>query len=255
MVLRAFLTAVLAMALAAGRPSAQSASAPLRFEAASIKPNRSGDAGGGLRLLPERLDAVNVPAWMLVMDAHELRPYQLVGGPGWLQQDKFDVRATTGPGASRADVSLMLRTLLNERFALSVHEEQRDVRGYALVRARGDGKLGPGLTPPCRANCPKTYAGFNWSAGVMEERSVTIADVADALTAVMRSPVSDRTGVTETFDVVLRWSVEPADAGAPDAPAVAFRRAVEEQLGLKLEASRETVKVLVIDRIERPTPD
>ena len=72
MVLRAFLTAVLAMALAAGRPSAQSASAPLRFEAASIKPNRSGDDGGGLRLTPQRLDAVNVPAWMLVMHAHEL---------------------------------------------------------------------------------------------------------------------------------------------------------------------------------------
>ena len=147
---RALLTALLAMSVAAGHPSAQGTAAPLRFEAASIKTNRSGDAGGGLRLLPERLDAVNVPAWMLVMDAYELRPYQLVGGPGWLQQDKFDVRATTGPGASRADVSLMLRTLLSERFALSVHEEQRDVRGYALVRARGDGKLGPGLTPPCR---------------------------------------------------------------------------------------------------------
>jgi len=235
-------------------PSAQGTVATPRFEVASVKPNRSGEAGGGIRSFTKRFEAVNVPASMLVMHAYNLRAYQLLGGPGWLQRDKFDVRASVASGASTGDVRQMLRMMLAERFRLSIHNEMRNVRGYALLRREG-GKLGAGLKPPCQSDCPKTFAGFNWSAGVMEERRVSISAVAAALTDVMHSPVTDRTGIVEQFDVMLRWSVDAADADAPGAPSVAFRRAVEEQLGLKLEDSREVVQVVVIDRIERPTPD
>jgi uncharacterized protein (TIGR03435 family) len=230
-------------------------SAEPRFEVSSVKRNMSGDAGGGMRLVGARFEATNVPAWMLVMDAYGLRSYELAAErPAWVDQELFDVRATAGRVASRNEFRQMVRAMLAERFKLAVHREPREVRGYSLVVANRGGKLGPGLGAPCQADCPPE-AGFEWTSGLWEEHSTTMADIANALSEVMRSPVANRTALPGTYSVKLRWAVDAQSAGAPEAQAVSFRRAAEDELGLKLESGRVRVEVLVIDAIERPTPD
>jgi uncharacterized protein (TIGR03435 family) len=146
----------LALTLPAG---AQSAGAPAAgaqspgFEVASVKPsnpNPSGPLAGAPMILPAlgRLTAQNVTLRMLVMGAYQKQPFQIVGGPTWLNSDKFDINAKAEDATLTTDQMLgMLQTLLADRFKLKAHIETRDVPIYALVVARSDGKTGERLKP------------------------------------------------------------------------------------------------------------
>jgi uncharacterized protein (TIGR03435 family) len=146
------IAAALALVVPAG---AQSAS----FEVASVKPsnpNPTGPLGGAPMVLPAlgRLTAMNVTLRLLVMAAYQKQPYQIVGGPPWQNQDKFDINARTENASLTTDQILeALKTLLADRFKLKTHVETRDVPIYALVLARSDGKVGAKLKPSAD-NCP-----------------------------------------------------------------------------------------------------
>jgi uncharacterized protein (TIGR03435 family) len=99
-----------------------------------------------MRTLPTSFNVTNMPLRMLIVQAYRVSGYQLVGGPGWIDSERFDIVAK-GPEGSRPDQTpLMLRGLLADRFKLKVHGETRDTPIYALVLARSDGKLGPKLS-------------------------------------------------------------------------------------------------------------
>src|SRR5262245_57126748 len=125
------------------------AAAPQTFEVASIKPsnpNPTGPLGATPMIVPAlgRLTAQNVTLRMLVMTAYDKQPFQIVGGPSWQNQNKFDITAKAEDGSAGLDqMRIMLRGLLAERFKLKAHAETREVPIYALVLARGDGRLGP----------------------------------------------------------------------------------------------------------------
>ena len=125
------------------------AAAPQGFDVASIKPsnpNPTGPLGATPMILPAlgRLTAQNVTLRMLVMTAYDKQPFQIVGGPSWQNSNKFDINAkATDASATLDQMRVMLRGLLADRFALKAHTETRDVPTYALMLARGDGKLGP----------------------------------------------------------------------------------------------------------------
>jgi uncharacterized protein (TIGR03435 family) len=143
----ALVLAVSGVALRAQAPAASAAAQ--NFEVASVKPsnpNPTGPLGATPMVLPAlgRLTAQNVTLRMLVMTAYNRQPFEIIGGPAWWNQNKYDITAKAEDGSAKLDdMRLMLRGLLADRFKLKAHTETRDVPTYALVLARGDGKLGP----------------------------------------------------------------------------------------------------------------
>jgi uncharacterized protein (TIGR03435 family) len=128
-------------------PAAPPWDAPhLQFDVASVKANKSGPNMMMMRTLPTSFNMTNLPLRMLIVQAYRVSQYQLVGGPSWLDQDRFDIVAKAPEGSRPDQTPLMLRGLLAERFKLKVHGETREVPIYALVLARSDGRLGPKLS-------------------------------------------------------------------------------------------------------------
>src|SRR5262245_14907412 len=118
----------------------------LEFDVASVKTNKSGPTMMAMRTLPTSFNMTNLPLRILITQAYRLSGYQLVGGPSWLDSDRFDIVAKAPEGSRPDQVPLMLRGLLADRFKLKVHAETRETQVYALVLARDDGKLGPKLS-------------------------------------------------------------------------------------------------------------
>lgn len=218
----------------------------------------------------------NLTLHQLVAEAFRLRPFQVIGGPGWIKIDRFDVNARAPEGTTgRPDP--MLRTLLADRFKLRVHTETKEQQVYALVLARPDGRLGPQLTPstvdcappspdsgpgttpsPARSSCGMNV-NTSATSGTLTGIGQPLSRLATALAGFgVEGMVVDRTGLTGNFDITLQWTPEilrAAAAGTPAGDGPSLFTAMQEQLGLKLESSRGPVEYLVIDSAELPTPD
>ena len=277
-----------------------SAQVPVRpeFDVVSIKPNKSGtnqrqfDWGRN-----GRFTAINVPLADLVRFAYAepgpdgilgpLPPNRLsvaatwAGGAKVLQSEKFDIVATTDPGASQEQVFQMLRALLADRFKLVAHPETRDLPIYALVMARTDGALGPRLrrsnvdcsampsdspapSPAVDGFVAERCKGLRNVPGKATGRAVTIPTLARLISGWVEDhrPVEDRTGLMGNFDLDLDWTPDqqpPAPpAGAPALPPTdpsgpGLFTALREQLGLRLEPAKNTIDIVVVDYAERPT--
>jgi len=193
---------------------------------------------------------------------------RVAGGPAWMDDQGFDIEARMdGTGSDPVARMAMLQSLLADRFALRVRREARELPVYAMVPARADRRPGPDLhqvTDACapivdsRSREPVPCA-VRTGPGRLTGHGVAMAAVATYLTPVVGRIVIDRTGLTGRFDVALRFAIT-TDAGLPEAKAAArvgddlsIFTAVQEQLGLRLEATRAPVDLVVIDHIERPT--
>ncbi len=118
----------------------------LEFEVASVKTNKSGPMMTAMRVVPSEFRMTNIPLRILIMQAYRVSGYQLIGGPNWLDSERFDIVAKAPAGSPPDQTQLMLRGLLADRFKLKVHGETREAQVYALVLARSDGRLGPKLS-------------------------------------------------------------------------------------------------------------
>lgn len=254
-------------------PAPASQSERPRFEAASVKPNPSKEPGIMRRPTPGRVFYGNAPVSAMVEEAYSARPDRIFNYPDWVDKEKFDVTATYSPDLQR-QVRQMLQTLLDERFSLRVHRETREMPVYELVKARADGQLGPRIRPSTAGCVPKTGErsactlliqegrfrgiGTNWGNGEVLSLNIGVWD----------RPIIDKTGLNGAFDIDLEWTPDPAQARSTDGAAraaaavaatpgerVSIFTALQEQLGLKLQPARASLEVLVIDRLERPTPD
>ena len=230
---------------------------PNSFEVVSVKPNTNGISNA---IPPSRsngsFSASNVALKSVIANAYEMRIFQIIGGPDWLTRERFDIIARGREGTPDGLRPAMLRTLLAERFKLVAHVETREQQVYSLTLLRGDGRLGPQLKPTAPAS--GSSSGFP-SASVSNGTAringrVSMDGFAIMLTgSVFNQRVINRTGLNGEFDLDLRFTPDSSPAPAPEFPSIFT--AVQEQLGLKLEASRGPVEVLVIDSVERPTPD
>ena len=259
----------------------QGQSSPTAFEVASVKVNRSGAVGTRIAA-PRgtgRLDVTNAMVYTLILNAYGLQDFQLAGGPAWISNARFDIAARAASTATREDISTALRALLVDRFHLVVHREPREMPTYALTLARPDGRLGPqlkpsttdciavtanrGSGPPPTSTAGQTLCGTTMTPSLLNAGNLSMARLATTLSGMVGRMVSDETGLAGVYDLQLTFTPEnagrfPGPGAGPepvDPNAPSIFAALVEQLGLKLDARRGSVEVLVIDRVEMPAED
>ena len=248
--------------------SAQSPSA-ISFEVASVKPSRSD--GEPSMTVPSRGTVVitNVPLLNVVVNAFGVPAFRIVGEPAWISRERFDISARIPDAHVDGQVLPMLQALLAQRFNLEAHRETREQPVYEVVVARADGRLGPRLThsdsdcatvnappavPPSLDSPCAGFFGVGPGGGRIVSKGRPLARVISALSMAVSRAVVDRTGLQGPFDVDLQWGADIGTA-APLGDTPSIFTALQEQLGLRLEPSRGPVDVLVIDSVDRPTPD
>jgi uncharacterized protein (TIGR03435 family) len=254
--LRQIVLLAAAVACGLGPPTfaqSQTSEQKLSFEVASIKltkPYLPGQlwSGGG-----RQTSVTGITALTLIRGAFDLHENEVFGAPSWTGHDQFDVNAAFEGERTPARLNAMMRTLLEDRFALKAHHETRELPIYRAVLARKDGGTGPELvrsTLDCQASGRATPCGMRLSRGSLLMGARSVRYFLNSVESFVGRRIVDETGLTGEFDIKLEWSRGPNDATRPE-----IFTALQEQLGLKLEASRGAVSVLVIDSIERPTPD
>jgi uncharacterized protein (TIGR03435 family) len=195
----------------------------------------------------------NITLKNLIAMAYGMDSRLIAGGPSWLDEQLYDVSAKLPPDTQKDQIPEMLQKLLEDRFRLVIHGEGKEQRAYFLVI----GKSGPNLkkvdakadgddVQHVRGNA---LQGQMVPGGIMG-RSVTMEWLAATLARATAYQVIDHTGLTGIFDVNLTWRAEESKADGPD-----LLTAIQEQLGLKLESGRATVKILVVDHAERIPSD
>jgi len=274
----------------------QPAGPALSFEVASVKPSPPVDPNKGIRVGctggpgtkdPTRWTCQNMTVSNLISNAYNLSRYQMPDQPGIFDADRYEITAKLPESTTREQFREMQRSLLKERFKLTVHFEKKEMPGFELVLAKGGPKLKeaeppkptPEDTPPpviSSANrnkegfpiIPRGGRGMIMVNGKASWGSpdATVEQIATMLGGQLNRPVTDATGLSGKYEVVLMWSAENAmrgpaiaaqgpDSGAPIAAepdgGPSLPTAIQDQLGLKLQPKRTPVDVLVIDHVEK----
>jgi uncharacterized protein (TIGR03435 family) len=234
---RTILPAIAVLSLTAGeRPE---------FEVASIKPNTSENGRSSAKPGPTEIYLENTSLRKCIALAYNVSEDRdnALSAPDWLNFERYDIAAKYPAGTPLEQVRVMLQNLLADRFKLKLHRESKEVPIYALVAAKNGPKLA--------ASAPGTQGSISMSQGHLSGKAVPVAALADRLSGPvfqLGRPVMDRTGISGLYDFTLDWG---SDDSAPS-----LFTALQEQLGLRLEAQKGPVEVLVVDSIDRkPSPN
>ena len=259
------------------------------FDVVSIKPSPPGAQNRLPRISPGRVELFNTTLKQLIASAYSRFPFdprEVMGGPSWIDSERFDIVATMerpprfDQTGMLGELNGMLRALIEQRFGVKAHNEQREGDVYTLTFARSDRKTGAGLrqvpdacaaalkeltgAAPLRQRSGPPPCSFGGPPGRLIGTGVTIAMFARVLSGNAGRTVIDRTGLAGSFDIEMNFdpsSTAHAPPGAPPGPTPiddtkpSIFTALQEQLGLKLESTRGPIDVLVIDQAERPMPN
>jgi uncharacterized protein (TIGR03435 family) len=236
-------------------PFGHAQTSALTFEVATIKPAApSPDGHTHINYPPDdRFSAINVTLLNLMQWAYSMPEKQILDGPSWLGETRFDIQAKADngdqfrnlPSSQGNDIKRqMVETLLADRFHLKLHQETRTLPAYDLVLAKGGSKL-----QPSESNGKSIGTGRSHFNG----QGLTMTIIAEELSQITGRIVVDKTGLTGRYDPKLQWT--PDDAASTEAEFPTLFTAIQEQLGLKLEPAKEAIPVLVIDHIDLPTPN
>jgi len=268
----AIVGAGIALAMAPGLP-AQNATAPLTFEVASIKPSAPDAQGSGIQFMPGGgLRMTNITLKQMITFAYGVQDFQVLGGPGWINSERYDVLAKPETSSDAGDAPMnagkmtdeqfrtaqermraRLQPLLAERFQLASHRETKEQPVYALVVGKGGSKL----------RVTKGGRRIGMTRGKITSEGEPLPFLAQLLSNLLGRPVLDQTGLKGDFDFELNWTPEPGQLGGPMKPLAAeaspppeengpsLFTAIQEQLGLRLESTKGPVETIVIDRAER----
>jgi uncharacterized protein (TIGR03435 family) len=288
------LLAVLAATTPAFFVSAQSPSAPAAtrapgaplpsFEVASIKPDRSAQPVSKIELPSGRFTVSSATAGFLIMFAYNVKPFQISGMPKWTHSQIFDVDAKEDPATAQKlanmlpeeridQVRLMLQSLLADRFKLKIRHTTTQAPMFSLAVAKA-GILhetqGCGTT---RSHYPPTGQPGQWPApscmafnyrGHIAGLDMPISMLITDLSIDIGRQVSDKTGLTANYDIILNWTPDPGSVGPspfgtsfpqPEPNGPTLEDALQDQLGLKLASTMGPVDLLVVDHIEEPSPN
>jgi bla regulator protein blaR1 len=246
-------------------------SASLRFEVVSIKSAKPDPLNLGFRMVSGgSIIASSTTLKQLIAFTYDVRESQISGGPSWISSEKYDILAQPVPPEVPADVREMsedqriraldrtherLRSLLAERFQLTVRRDTRQLPAYALLIGKNGSKLQE------FKEGAHNLQGIGLGKGQLTLRRSTMQMLATVLSQLVGGPVQDQTGLTGTFDGKLEWTPEPGEPSlVPEAtptPNLSGRpplfTALQEQLGLKLESTGGPVEVIVVDKVEKPS--
>jgi uncharacterized protein (TIGR03435 family) len=213
---------------------------PPRIEVDSVKASYADPSNSGVTTGHGRIHADNVTLKRCIMSAWSVGPQQVVGGPDWLNTDRFEIEARADqPVDDDAALMVLLRGILADRFKLSLHHESRPVEAYVLEVAKNGPKM------------EKTAGGESIDLshnGGIDSKNATMQHFAEVLSRQMDLPVVNRTGLSGQFNLKLEWTPQYATDAGPG-----IYTAIQEQLGLRLRAERTPIDVLVIDHVERPS--
>jgi uncharacterized protein (TIGR03435 family) len=177
--------------------------------------------------------------------------YRLPDGWNW-----YDVEAIAPGSPNDSDLRLMFQSLLEDRFGLKVHHETRELPQYDLLPAKGGAKLKP-ASPDSQITVDGKRARTGVAGGVDGSHLIgtgaTTDQLAASLSGLLRAPVRDRTGLTGAFDYNVLFSRDDVPTGVEGPPPLTT--AIHQELGLRLEPTKGPVDVLVIDHLEKPTPN
>jgi uncharacterized protein (TIGR03435 family) len=225
------------------------------FEVASVKPNNSKDGHSETHFNSDKdavkLTMVNVNMLRCIQTAYGVKPYQIVG-PDWLKSESYDIVGTVPEHVSREKVAPMLQTLLADRFKLTLHRETKVLPIYELVAGKNGAKI--------KAAEPDGGSSGVWeTAGQLTAKNEKMEDFATVLSRVLDRPVVDKSGLAGVFNFAFEYtredqlmrqdSVGTHAANTPTAPSIFT--ALEEKLGLKLQAAKAPVEILIIDHLEK----
>jgi uncharacterized protein (TIGR03435 family) len=253
----------------AGSAFGQPPAAPLRFEVASVKPSAPDGPGMFIRPLPGGgLRVSGASLKNLISLAYGVRWFQ-ISGPEWIDTERFDIeaRAETSDAAAPVDPAKLreeepkiyerLRSLLADRFHLTLHRETREQPVYALMVAKNGPKFEESTDPRGMIRAGR---------GTVKGQAVAIAALALNLSNVLGRRVIDKTGLAGKYSFELKWSPDQPSAAPPgqappgaelppaaDSNGPSIFTALTEQLGLRLESQKGPVEMLVIARAEKPS--
>ncbi len=231
---------------------------PKEFEVASIKPSAPGGRGVRIQMAPGgRLDVSNVTLKLLIQQAYGVKDFQISGGPGWINSERYDVVAKADRDIGKAEeLRPLIQKLLADRFQLTIHRDTKELPVYALVV----GKNGPKLKESA-ANGPGSQ--IRMGRGLINGQGMGMEMLAGELSRPLGRTVIDRTGLKGQYDIKFEWTPEdgpghgpgdgPESAPPSDTTGPSLFTALQEQLGLKLESSKGPVEIIVIDRAEKPS--
>jgi uncharacterized protein (TIGR03435 family) len=261
-----------------------------QFEVASIRAF-TGDGGVlpgimSVRTLPGGLTA-DATLQVLMQYAYGAHYFQIVGGPSWLNDTRYQIAAKAGRTVSPNQLYLMLQSLLEERFQLKMHRETRELPVYALVAIGagpnlpvpkegvcaesaadaapewvGRGRMPfPGEIPPAKGRCGSAIAAVGRNGAEIRGGRITMAELVRIVSMLLGRTVRDETGFTSPFDLQLDFLPDDTTPAIPPPPpgsgisGVSISQALERQLGLRLQSTRGPVEVIVVDSVERPSPN
>jgi uncharacterized protein (TIGR03435 family) len=213
------------------------------FEVASIKPIRDfspiatmyGDISHG------RFTLTNAHLKQMIAIAYGIQTVRIEGGPSWINGEQYQINAKAeNPETTDEQVKAMLGTLLEDRFQLRMHRENKLLPNYTLRVGPGGAKV-PKAQESGSDRCNRTQEGTKYELAC---EHIEIQTLANALAVMLRSPVVDETGLTGSYDFTLSWEGDDMYAGVPDAV---------ERFGLKLEMKKVPTEVWVIDSVEKPS--
>jgi uncharacterized protein (TIGR03435 family) len=221
------------------------------FEVAAIKPSDPNESTNGFRAEGRHIFIMNQTLMKMVTFAYGVQQSQVIGGPEWASTVRYDIDGVPDVegGPNIKQLREMIQKLLSDRFGLTFHRETRELPVYAISVAKGGAKLTSAADP----NGVSGESGLQHGTELtMRFTNSSIADLALNMQLVMDRPIVDRTGLAGTYDFKLRYTIDETRATDPNAPPGLFT-AIQEQLGLKLEAVKAPTQVLVVDKVEQPS--
>jgi len=233
------------LVLAAGVWAQEPPAARPQFDVVSLKPGDPNDPSSGGRSSPGGLQMRNAQVATIIRSAYGLNEYQLEGGPKWINSERFTLEVKYAIGTPREKISLMMQSMLTDRFKLQVHWSKKTISQYTLIVAKGGPKVQN--TSPDEPNRGASSQGPRLIKG----QGLSMSRLADMLGGVVGVPVMDRTGLTGDYNFALDFAPQLDPKEGETLPSIFS--ALQERLGLKLESIKAPIDILVVDAIEKPT--
>ena len=222
-----------------------------RFEVATIKPSLVTSASGNIRLGGHQVTLENKTIVEVVELAYQVHGGDIVGGPTWFRNQRFDIVGQPGFDAvpNLLQLQEMLKDLLVTRCGLTLHHEQKERPVYVLSIDEKGSKLSQSASST--TGLPTQTGGHEGSNRIRTFQSNSIPDFILGMQGFVDRPLVDKTGLSGHYDFKLKWSPEDISTGSEGTEPELFT-AMREQLGLKVKSEREPIEVLVIDAIRQP---